>query len=73
MSTLAIDHKTVVYLTAANALPQLIADCDGDDPDEMVDIVRTAVEFGLELVEQVEAQFAPDCVEMVDETEKHAS
>jgi hypothetical protein len=60
-----MDHKTVVYLTAALVLPQLVADT-GDEPDEIADIVRTAVEFGLELVDQVESQFA------VDEAEKHA-
>lgn len=69
MSTLAIDHKTVVYLTAALVMPQLVADASADEPDEIADIVRTAVEFGLELVDQVESQFAPDQAE----AEAHAS
>lgn len=69
MSTLAIDHKTIVYLTAALVLPQLVADASADEPDEIADIVRTAVEFGLELVDQVESQFAPDQAE----AEAHAS
>lgn len=67
MSTIAIDHKGVVYLTAALVLPQLVADAD-DEPDEIADIVRTAVEFGLELVDQVESQFAVEA----DEAEKQA-
>ena len=69
MSTLAIDHKTVVCLTAALVIPQLVADADANEPDEIGDIVRTAVEFGLELVEQVESQFC----EIIDEGEAHAS
>jgi len=68
MSTIAIDHKGVVYLTAALVLPQLVADA-GDEPDEIADIVRTAVEFGLELVDQVESQFEPTQAE----AEAHAS
>lgn len=69
MSQLTLDSKAIVYFTAALIMPQLIADADANEPDEIGDIVRTAVEFGLELVEQVEAQFEPDQAE----AEAHAS
>ena len=68
MSTFWIDNRMMTHLTAALVLPQLIADADPDEPDEVADIVKTAVEFGLELAGQVESQFAAE----VDEPEKHA-
>jgi hypothetical protein len=58
----------MTHLTAALVLPVLVADA-GDDPNEIADIVRTAVEFGLELAEQVESQFEPTQAE----AEAHAS
>lgn len=69
MTKLGIDPKTAVYLTAAFVLPQLVADTDGEEPDEIADLVATAVEFGLELASQVESHFAPE----IEETESKAS
>lgn len=69
MSTFWIDNRMMTHLTAALVLPVLVAEAGTDDePDEIEDIVKTAVEFGLELAKQVESQFAVEA----DESEKHA-
>lgn len=60
---LSIDQKAVVYLAAIAVLPSLVGQAGDDEPDEIADIVSTAVEFGLGLVGQVEFHFAPDVEE----------
>ena len=60
MSTFWIDNRMMTHLTASLVLPVLVAEAGTDDePDEIADIVSTAVEFGIALVGEVEARLDP--------------